>query len=122
MARVRQQYGTFGAVLCSGLLYLLPCPWELLGQIADVTANLFLSTHYCQPDKGLIEQQRYRGIWYSERGLHDPFSGLSARSFWPTRASLMAMLQDAGFDQITVLHAEADHPNGPILTLTARRE
>jgi SAM-dependent methyltransferase len=118
---VLQHFGIFDAVYCCGLLYHLPCPWVLLRQIAEVTRSLFLSTHYCPAEKAEIEQQGYRGMWYGESALHDPLSGLSERSFWPTRECLMAMLQDAGFKQITILHTEEDHPNGPIVTLATQR-
>jgi len=118
---ILRQFGTFDAVYCCGLLYHLPRPWELLRQIAKVSADLFLSTHYCPAEKAGIVRNGYRGMWFRESGLHDPLSGLSARSFWPVRESLMAMLQDAGFNRSTVLHEEEDHQHGPIVTLVAQR-
>ncbi len=116
-----RHFGSFDAAYCCGLLYHLPRPWDLLHQIAEATRGLYLSTHYCPAEKATVALQGYQGRWFGESGLPDPLSGLSKRSFWPTRECLLAMLHEAGFDRVTVLHAEEDHPNGPIVTLAGVR-
>ncbi len=116
-----RRFGIFDVTYCCGLLYHLPHPWELLNQIAEVARGLYLSTHYCPPAKASVSLQGYQGRWFGESGMPDPLSGLSRRSFWPTRECLLTMLHRAGFDHVADLHAEDDHPNGPIVTLAARQ-
>jgi SAM-dependent methyltransferase len=101
-----EQYGPVDLVFCSGLLYHLPRPWELIEQIASITGNLFLSTHYVEDAKATEEVNGYRGDYYSEQT--DPLSGMSARSFLLTLDSLQQALRDNGFSAIEIL--ETFHP------------
>jgi SAM-dependent methyltransferase len=119
---VLARFGVFDAVFCCGLLYHLPKPWELLAQIAQVSSGLFLSTHFCQPDKATVNHGGYDGVWYHEGSVQHPLSGLSMQSFWPTLLSLESMLQDVGFAHIEIVHTNEAHENGPILNLAARKE
>lgn len=112
--------GRFDAVFNCGLLYHLPRPWELLDRIAGVTRGMYLSTHYCTEEQVNTEVHGYSGFLYGEYGLDDPLSGLSAQSFWPTRASLLAMLDDAGFGPCNVTFEQTDHDNGPLIGLSTR--
>lgn len=116
---VLRRFGYFDAAYCCGLLYHLPKPWELLGQIAGVTEGLFLSTHYCPAEKATIEQNGYAGCWYTEGGLEEPLSGLCAKSFWPTIEGLRSMLERAGFDRVQVLETNEGHQHGPLVDLAA---
>jgi SAM-dependent methyltransferase len=115
-------FGVFDAVYCCGLLYHLPRPWELLKQIAHVSGNLFLSTHYTAPQKANVVQDGYSGSWYTEAGAKDPLSGLSMTSFWPTLSCLISMLQGNGFTEVEIIQNDETHQNGPVVTLGARKE
>jgi SAM-dependent methyltransferase len=110
--------GRFDAAFCVGVLYHLPEPWRLLRQLAGVAPRLLLWTHHCTRDDTVV--LGYRGHWYREQGLDDPLSGLSPRSFWPTRSDLFAMLADAGWGAAEVL-AEDWANDAPALTLAAER-
>jgi len=112
--------GRFDAVFNVGLLYHLPRPWELLERIARVTDSMFLSTHYCVDSAVDATENGYQGFWYQEYGYEDRLSGLAPTSFWPTRDALLAMVAGAGFPTIDVTYEEADHPNGPLICLSAR--
>ncbi len=112
--------GRFDAVFNCGLLYHLPRPWELLGRLADITQGMYLSTHYCRDEQANAEVNGYSGLLYGEYGLDEPLSGLSAQSFWPTRASLLAMLRTSGFGKCTVTFDHVDHENGPLIGLSTR--
>lgn len=99
-------YGRFDAVFCAGLLYHLVTPWRLLAEIARVSDRLFLDTHYWTKPE-VVEVDRHAGGWYKEGGYDDPLSGLSGRSFWLTKPSLVEALADAGWS----VRNEVDHPD-----------
>lgn len=113
------QYGRFDGVFCVGLLYHLPEPWQLLDQIARVTQQLFLWTHYAPDHKAKLNQHGWQGMLYQEHGLKDKLSGLSAHSFWPNRKSLQTMIEQAGFERVMTVHDDARHVHGPAVTLMA---
>jgi len=115
-------FGKFDAVFCSGLLYHLPQPWELLNQLTAVSPHLFLWTHYAREQDADISCSRYRGRKQREGGLDEPLSGLSPDSFWPTLGSLVNMLTDAGFGLVKILSNHLEHENGPAVTIAASIE
>jgi SAM-dependent methyltransferase len=113
-------FGAFDAVFCSGLLYHLPEPWKLVEQMARVSPNLFLSTHYAPEAKADTDIQGLKGFMYQEHGYSDPLSGLSVSSFWPTLDSLQRMLTRCGYRAIHVMEHTPDFPNGPLINLAAQ--
>lgn len=115
------KHGRFDAVYCVGLLYHLPEPWKLIAQIAKVSPALFLWTHFAPDARANETVHGYRGLTYSEYGMADPLSGMSATSFWPAWAELKRMLADHGFVRIEVVRDEPNHPHGPCVTLTATK-
>ncbi|MBA2490915.1 MAG: class I SAM-dependent methyltransferase [Gammaproteobacteria bacterium] len=111
-------WGRFDAVFCSGLLYHLPEPWKLLDLCAKVSPRFFMWTHYAAGD-GNVEVNGYRGKWFRESGLGDPLSGMSQESFWPTLPALEQMLRHSGYNEVRIIHDDAQHPHGPAVTLAA---
>ena len=109
--------GRFDAVFCSGLLYHLPRPWELLARLPAAAPDLFLWTHYsgAADSAGTV----WPGKVVGEFGLDDPLSGMSAGSFWPTLPALEGMLRQAGYGTLCRLRDEALHPQGPAILLAA---
>ncbi len=117
-----EKHGAFDTVYCSGLLYHLPNPLFLLRNIVQVTRTLYLSTHVAEDDSpDLIIRHEVEGKLYKEGGMKDPLSGMSENSFWPTLEGLEQILRRTGFTQIKHLEHRKDHPNGPLVTLIARR-
>jgi SAM-dependent methyltransferase len=110
-------FGSFDAVFCSGLLYHLPRPWELIDQLPGVAPRVFMWTHYTSAAS--VEVDGVEGTWYVEKGRTDPLSGLSPRSFWMTLPSLIARLEAAGFESVDLVKDEPQHPHGPAITLAA---
>jgi SAM-dependent methyltransferase len=90
-----EQYGTFDAVFCAGLLYHLTHPWFLIEKVAEVTDRFFLDTHYSKRDDVRIGD--YVGSRFKEGGYNDPLSGLSEASFWMTLPCLKETLEAVGF-------------------------
>ncbi len=113
------RYGTFDAVFCSGLLYHLPKPWELIREIGGISKKIFIWTHIAKPEQVVKTINGYSGYDYMEFGLKDPLSGLSPYSFRVSRGSMMDMLINNGFYNIKVYEDNRDHPHGPCITLGA---
>lgn len=114
-----RRFGRFDVVYCSGLLYHLPDPAALLDQFAAVAPATFVATHYARDDEVDAVLHGMPGRWYSELGLGDPLSGMSARSFWPARDALLDRIRSAGFVRVEVLHDAPEHPNGAHISLAA---
>ncbi len=113
------QLGRFDAVFNCGLLYHLPEPERLLVRLADLTDRMYLSTHYHPTADTTVGG--YPGGWHEEYGIEDPMSGLSTKSFWPTRDALITMLRTAGFGTVDVTFDDVEFPHGPLICLAARR-
>jgi SAM-dependent methyltransferase len=111
-----REFGRFDVVFCSGLLYHLPRPWECIAQLPTVARGLYLSTHYTDHEE--TEVYGLSGRWYHELGRHDPLSGLSERSFWPTKTALLDLLRASGYRHI-LLTRDWMQENGPRLNLVA---
>jgi SAM-dependent methyltransferase len=109
--------GRFDAVLCCGILYHLTEPLALLRQCAGLSPHLFLWTHYCERAETTVAG--IEGSWHNEAGAADPLSGLSARSFWPTKPALFEMLSEAGYGPVSLVREIPDHQHGPAIAMTA---
>lgn len=96
--------GKFDAVLCAGLLYHVQQPWELLRNIAKLTDQLYLSTHYWGSSADLGEVDGYAVKQVHEDHPDPQTRGLSADVQWLDRSSLLTALTEAGFHEVEVLH------------------
>jgi len=115
-------YGKFDAIFCSGILYHLPKPWELINKLSRISPNIFIWTHYAADDKANETVEGYRGYWYNEHGLNDPLSGMSQKSFWVTLSSLQQILYDSGYESIKIIEDNNSNPHGSCVTLAASKE
>ena len=126
--------------VASGVLYHMNKPVDLLRDLARTSDNIGIWTHYYDPDVILanellrrkfdpdpqVEQLGTRQIvshrqHYLEALQWSGFCGGSApTSYWLTRDSLLGALAELGFT-VTVHADDKDHPNGPAMTLFARR-
>jgi Methyltransferase domain len=114
--------GKFDAVFCCGVLYHLPRPWELIEKLSAISPRLFIWTHYSVESEANLLENGYRGRAYQEKGLQDPWSGLSPTSFWPTLESLQRMLGDAHYSSVRTIKNNLLLPNGPAITLAATNQ
>lgn len=96
--------GPFDAVLCAGLLYHVREPWSLLVNIARVTGDLYLSTHYWGTSNDLLSIEGFTVKPVREEHPEPQARGLSVDVRWLDRRSLMRALSNAGFVNIEVLH------------------
>src|SRR6266516_5186734 len=110
----RDAHGEFDVVLCIGILYHLDAPdvFVLVERIADVCRQLaVIDTHVALSprSKRSYGGREFRGISYvehsaaaapSERAESTWASLDNARSFWPTKPSLLNALACAGFTSV----------------------
>lgn len=115
------QFGTFDAVFCSGLLYHLPKPWELIPKLARISPNIFIWTQISEEAKAKKMREGWRGRFYREGGLFDPLSGLSKKSFWLSLGSLIGLLTGNGYRETKIFEHNLAHPNGVAVTLAATK-
>jgi SAM-dependent methyltransferase len=111
--------GRFDVVLCAGVLYHVPAPWNLISRIASVSKNVYVCTHYSEVKRANVIIRGYRGRMYREPPLDNPQAGLSRFSFWPTLSSLLDMFRAYGFKTIHVIDDNPKFRNGPYVTLAA---
>lgn len=102
-SRDLQTLGTFDVVYNVGLLYHLSDPARLLNQLAKISPRMFLYTHVAdEQDADLVQHGGYTGR-FVEENIDDLVAGTHLRSFRPTRASLLRMLDDAGYHSVEVI-------------------
>jgi SAM-dependent methyltransferase len=114
-----EQFGKFDAVFCSGLLYHLPRPWELIPKLAAVSPNIFIWTQISEEAKAKKMREGWRGKFYREGGFFDPLSGLSKKSYWLSLGSLIGLLTTNGYRETKIIEHNLAHPNGNSVTLAA---
>ena len=108
-----------------GVLYHLKDPVRHLLRIGQyVRLGLMLDTHYCRDEQAdqtyEVEQRSYRYREYTEQGLTDPFSGMHEHAKWLRQDDIIALLHQAGFEQVDVIETREER-NGPRLLLIAKR-
>lgn len=111
--------GTFDAVFCSGLLYHLPAPWDLLRKLPSVAPHLFIWTHCAEEEAANDLVRGLRGQRRPEGGANEPLSGLSPDTYWLTPGSLMKVLAESGYKTAHVFEMDFGHVHGPALTIAA---
>jgi 2-polyprenyl-3-methyl-5-hydroxy-6-metoxy-1,4-benzoquinol methylase len=111
------QYGSFDAVFCCGLLYHLDRPKKFLEILSSVTKKLLIvQTHFSTdqvsrkfPLSDVTENEGLRGRWYTEFATDDAYQNRekskwsswdNRRSFWIRRDHLLQTIQDIGFDVV----------------------
>jgi len=104
---------TYDLILCSGLLYHLEEPWELLALCARVSDCLLLDTE--EAITGAVERESPFAILRGEahhENPSNPRAGLTNSAFWLTQESLQDVLRWAGYTYAvrSVLPPDTIHP------------
>lgn len=129
----------YDLVVACGVLYHSPDPLGLLELIAQRTDQFYLWTHYVDEAlladgvlhgafSGKVLEREFRGatIGLHERSYHQRWSdpafcgGFRDVHFWFDRGGLLEAIDRLGFDAV-VNHDAPEHPNGPSLSIFARR-
>ena len=114
-------FGKFDAIFCCGLLDHLPEPWQLLKQFSAVAPAAFIWTHYAAENEAQDLPNGVRGKIHHEAGPDEPLSGLSPTATWLPLPSILRELRDGGYNVTEVIHDDPGHPNGPAVSIGARR-
>ena len=121
----------FDLVYCSGVLYHLSDPVDIIRGIAAITDRCFVWTHIYDPQrhpvKFVAEPVERLGIqidyWTHQYGSKDKnhWGGIDPVAAWLTRNDLLRAFEASGLSDIQVIEDQPDHPNGPAILLTASR-
>jgi SAM-dependent methyltransferase len=128
-----RRHDHFDIVLASGVLHHSAEPLRLLEQIAAVTDQLAIWTHYWE--RGAVERDEqisrmfleppatleWRGGTYAVHPRRDRGTPAAPTALWLERDGLIAALGSIGLRKLTVLDEERDHVNGPAILLIAQR-
>jgi protein-L-isoaspartate O-methyltransferase len=135
-------------IVASGVLYHMSDPLLLLERIAARTDAVYIWTHYFD-DEAMSKADLRRFAFQSPDRKHEEtvkiveFHGVKVklhlrsyykawqksqycggpvdRHFWMEKADLIAVLRALGFNDLSFAHEAPDHPNGPAISIFARR-
>lgn len=106
-----RSHGRYDVIFHSGVLYHLDDPVTHLFRIREMTDELFLDTHYSPRDTDFVRSdithagKSYQAHIYHEtaRLWEDPWAGVDPVSRWLERETLLELLAEVGFTDVTVL-------------------
>lgn len=131
----------YDLIVASGVLYHMSDPLRLLDLIGAHTDALYIWTHYYSDAampvgdarraafSGEVERVDFRGhaVALHCRSYHGAWKansycgGMVDRHYWMERDDILAVLRLLGFDDVRTAHELTDQPNGPCLSIFARR-
>ena len=129
----------FDICIASGVLYHMRNPVELIELISRRAKRLYLWTHVSAGEATTPKLRRRLGAPYTAEhasfvhelrrynyGLSPRWAGFcggsNSYSNWLSRHDLFEALEFFGWSNVHVNFDDPDHPNGPALALTARRD
>lgn len=138
----------YDLIVACGVLYHMADPLLLLERMAARTDAVYLWTHYFDDDEMPVGDPR-RGAFRAPEPPHNEFTqkahqngvemtlhlrsyykawqntqycgGPVDRHFWLEKSQLIAALGALGFNQLAFADEAPDHPNGPAMSIFARR-
>ena len=137
----------FDFILASGVLYHMSNPVKLIEDLSSSTKNLFLWTHYFDPDinkwNPALKDQINLGKWdlntpiefssnsLTVRAIRQSYNeslgwsgfcgGTETYSYWLFRDDLIELLKHVGFTKIDISFDQIDHQNGPSFCIFAQK-
>ena len=126
-----KKFGSFNVCVCSGILYHLPQPQELLAGIAQISPRILINTYYATNDfprgkkvsRVELNGRKYNGKTSDEgrfKFRDNPGAGLQRRSFWFFKDDLITLLKDLGHTNVQVLREWTGKasPTPPLAAIT----
>ncbi len=131
----------YDLIVGSGVLYHMSDPVHLLRLMAEHTDAVYLWTHYFgdhamptgDPRRGAfsgeVKTVEFQGktIRLHRRSYHQAWrnkafcGGMQDEHYWMERDQILAVLGMLGFADVRLGHDAPDHPNGPSISIFARR-
>jgi Methyltransferase domain len=131
----------YDLIVGSGVLYHMPEPIRLLELMSQRTDALYIWTHYFSeqamppgdPRRGAfsgdVKVIKYAGLPFRlhKRSYHQAWrnksfcGGMQDEHYWMEREQILHIINLLGFDDVRIGHDTPDHPNGPSLSIFARR-
>lgn len=129
--------GGFDAIFCSGVMYHMTDPVNLIALMCACVDQVFVWTHYIRPDHpedfgrgpGSLQQQvverdgacyEYFVGQYGDRRNAMFLGGNEDTCAWMSLEGIQKAFDRSGFD-ISIVSLEENHFNGPAVTFGARR-
>jgi hypothetical protein len=138
--QLRSDTTRYDLCVASGVLYHLRNPVELIELVARRTDRVIVWTHFHEAERisrdpdlarrftaaiasyyGELRHTLHRFEYADALAAPTYCGGGAGFSYWLERADLLAAWRHFGLTGIEVAFEDHDHPNGPCLTLTARR-
>lgn len=128
---LRSNTRKFDLVFCSGILYHMPNPIELIELVCKSADKCFIWTHYYSPARHPVpfepREITVSGFtathWshiYGDRSAGF-WGGNQDGSSWIEKEALLEAFRHFGLKNVTVIEDMPDHPNGPSITFAASR-
>ena len=123
----------FDMIFCSGILYHMENPFDMVKAISQRTDRVFLWTHYYDPDVRVEPERRPKKVTcdgleltFYENAYGDPnygrfWGGNMPTASWLSRDAIAQCFRYFGYD-FTVHEDNRVHEYGPCLTATALRQ
>jgi len=141
MSYLRKTPKHFDVGIASGVLYHMQSPVELIALLAEKCSQLFLWTHYYDPEicqMNPVLRSRFQDhLKHEDRGFKHTLhiyrygavrsanifcGGPAATARWLSREDILACCKHFGFTDIHIGHENPQHPNGPCFTLAANKK
>lgn len=125
-----KKFGVFDVCLCSGILYHLPEPQNLIAEISQVAPRILINTCYATsnyPTFGDVEMslkgKKYHGKLQDEVSVDHPSTGLQKFSVFLFKDDLIQILHDVGYKEVRVLKDwyTDSNPEGGRITIFAQK-
>lgn len=137
--RTNQQ--RFDVCIASGVLYHMRDPAQLIALLAQACDQLFVWTHYYEPDIiaaaphlqqrfspresaefGGFRHHLYRQEYQTALGWAGFCGGSAHYSRWMSRQDILNCCQHFGFQNVQINFDHPDHPNGPCFAFVATKD
>jgi GT2 family glycosyltransferase len=128
---LKSKPGRFDLVFCSGVLYHMSDPLELIRLICGITDRCFVWTHYYDAERHPVPfkaQSHFHAGFKATYWSHNYgdrtsqfWGGNKPSAVWLERDTVLAAFQHFGLSDLTIINDDHAHPNGPGITFAARR-
>jgi Protein of unknown function (DUF1698) len=129
---LQESHDQFDMIFCSGILYHMEDPFELIKAVAARTDRVFLWTHYFDPNVPVVPGRHPKQVYcdglqltfyeqvYGNTSYSKFWGGNMPTASWLTKEDIERCFRHFGFE-LTVVEDNSRHRHGPCVTATALR-